>query len=314
MKHMLMVGILSLLLWAGCQPEPETPPAPAEVVPVRTPRATIPPTPPDVVVPEGMVYVPGGLTHIGTTDGLPEEAPVHPVEVESFFMQQHLVTVADFAAFVEATGYTTEAERFGNSGIFDTSVQQWTMVDGATWQQPFGPNGDPAPPDHPVTQVSWNDAVAYAEWRGHRLPTEAEWEHAARNARNDAEPYAWGASQQAEGQHQANTWQGQFPYTNTLDDGFATTSPVGHFGETPLGLTDMGGNVWEWTADWYQHYAARVQGLAYQPQGEPMRTIRGGSFLCDPSWCHGFRVSSRQGTSPETGLVHIGFRTVQDVP
>ncbi|NNF59561.1 MAG: formylglycine-generating enzyme family protein, partial [Rhodothermaceae bacterium] len=233
--------------------------------------------------------------------------------VAPFFMDVSPVTVARFRAFVEATGYTTEAERFGNAGVM--AYGAWHLAEGATWHHPLGPASSPAPADHPVTQVSWNDAVAFCEAEGKRLPTEVEWEHAARGARDDRHPYAWGdslATHDHEGtHHHANTWNGTFPIRNTGDDGYFTTSPVGTFGATPLGLTDIGGNVWEWTDDWYRSYADRDQPFTPTPESE--KALRGGSFLCHTSYCHGYRVSARSHATPETSLFHTGFRCVQEL-
>jgi formylglycine-generating enzyme len=264
-----------------------------------------------VAPPAGMVYVPGGVTRIGAADGRPDEAPAFTARVQSFFMDVHPVTVGEFRLFVEASGYTTDAERFGNAGVFDLAGREWRLVDRATWQRPQGPDAPPAPDNHPVTQVSWNDAMVYARWAGKRLPTEIEWEHAARNARDDRSPYAWGRSLVMDGTHRANTWQGRFPERNTGEDGFVFTSPVGAFGATPLGLTDMGGNVWEWTADWYRPYADRDRPFTVS-QGSA-KAQRGGSFLCHESYCHGYRVSARSHSTPETALFHLGFRLVQDL-
>lgn len=259
-----------------------------------------------------MVYVPGGVTHIGSDAGAAAEGPVFRAEVAPFLMDRHPVTVAQFREFVAATGHKTEAERFGNAGVLDSDTRRWVLVDEATWERPFGPEGLPAPDDHPVTQVSWNDAAAYAAWVGKRLPTEVEWEHAARGARNSADPYAWGAALVEDGHHRANTWQGSFPIRNTGEDGHLHTSPVGAFGATPLGLTDMGGNVWEWTDDWFRSYGERGEPFASAPTSE--KTQRGGSFLCHESYCHGYRVSARGHSTPETALFHVGFRCVKDLP
>ena len=264
-----------------------------------------PPTPP-----AGMVYIPGGRTQIGSEDGVPHERPVFKARVKSFFMDTSPVTVGDFREFIQATGYVTEAESFGNAALFNVGTRQWELRDGAYWEWPMGPEGPPAPENHPVTQVSWNDAVAYAAWADKRLPTEIEWEHAARLG-SDGQ-YAWGDSLVKDGQHKANVWNGRFPAFNTNADGYATTSPVGVFGTTSTGLVDMGGNVWEWTADWYRSYADRDK--AFQPNPSSEKAQRGGSFLCEPGWCHGYRVSGRSHSTPETALYHVGFRLVKDVP
>ena len=322
------LGLLSAALLvaglSGCTSEPAASPAvqqtstPSEPVGVAasasvheeaSPRALEPP-PEGLAVPDGMVYVPGGTTRVGSEDGLPSERPVFATRVEPFFLDKHPVTVAEFKAFVEATGYETEAERFGDAGVLGPGGQ-WALVQGANWRYPLGPEGPPAPLDHPVTQVSWNDAAAYAAWAGRRLPTEVEWEHAARGAVDARAPYAWGQRLADGDAYHANTWQGPFPARNDVVDGHRYTSPVGAFGETPLGLTDMGGNVWEWTADWFRPYSERDR--PFTPTAASEKAQRGGSFLCNASWCHGFRVSGRSHSTPETALFHVGFRTAKDV-
>ena len=267
--------------------------------------------PEGIQVPEGMVYVPGGKTVIGSEKGLPMEMPVFETDVASFFMDINPVTVAQFREFVEATGYVTQAESFGDAAILNMETYAWLLLPGATWQHPLGPESPAAEDNHPVTQVSWNDAVAYAEWAGKRLPTEFEWEHAARGAESAPYQYAWGNVLYAEGAPKANTWEGTFPVFNSGDDGFLYTSPVGEFGKTPLGLTDMGGNVWEWTDSWYVSYDQRDN--MYVPDQESERVQRGGSFLCNPGYCHGYRVSARSHSTPESSLFHVGFRTVKDI-
>ena len=263
--------------------------------------------------PPGMVYVPGGRTHIGAEDGPPAERPVFLADVEPFYMDVHPVTVAAFRRFADATAHVTEAERAGDAGVLDFDTGRWRLVAGATWRFPAGPKAPPAADDHPVTQVSWNDASAYARWAGKRLPTEIEWEHAARGARDARDPYSWGGDALiVDGRHRTNTWQGPFPGQNSGDDGFVTTSPVGRFGRTRLGLTDMGGNVWQWCEDWYRSYADRSKPFAPRPDAEKVQ--RGGSFLCNPDFCHGYRVSARSHSTPETALFHTGFRCAKDIP
>lgn len=266
----------------------------------------------DSQAPPGMVYVPGGTTHIGADDGSPDERPVFEVEVKPFYMDVHPVTVAEFRRFVEATGHVTDAEKTGDAGVADFSTGEWTLVAGANWRHPMGDRGGPASDDHPVTQVSWNDATAYARWAGKRLPTEIEWEHAARGARDARDPYAWGGEQLiVGGQHRANTWQGPYPARHQGEDGFLATSPVGHFGRTPLGLTDMGGNVWQWCEDWFRSYADRMK--PFTPGPDATKVQRGGSFLCSREFCHGYRVSARSHSTPDTALFHTGFRCVRAV-
>jgi sulfatase modifying factor 1 len=164
-------------------------------------------------------------------------------------IDKNLVTVAEFEEFVKSTGYKTEAEKFGNAAVFDDRSGQWTLVNGADYHFPRGKDKPPCAPDHPVTQVSWNDAHAYARWKGKRLPTQWEWEYAAKNDKQSNDQYTWGTSLVVNGEYKANTWQGSFPAFNTADDGYTYTSPVGAFGENEIGLTDMGGNVWQWCED-----------------------------------------------------------------
>lgn len=265
------------------------------------------------VAPQGMVYVPGGTTHIGAEDGAPDERPVFAARVKPFFMDATPVTVAQFRAFVQATGHVTSAERVGDAAVLDLRAGRWTLVPGASWHHPLGPDGPAAPDDHPVAQVSWHDATAYAAWAGKRLPTEVEWEHAARGGRDARARYAWGTDspERPDGGHRLNIWQGSFPAHNTMADGFLLTSPVGTFGATSIGLSDMAGNVWEWTDSWYRPYADREASFAASAESE--RVQRGGSFLCHEDYCHGYRVSARSHSTPETALFHVGFRLVMDV-
>lgn len=262
------------------------------------------------IIPAGMILVPGGRTLIGSETGFPSEQPAFWADVNPFALDVHLVTVGQYREFVDSTGYRTEAERFGNAGVFDMSAKQWTMVDGASWRAPIGAGSQP-PDDHPVTQVSFNDAEAYCSWAGGRLPTEVEWEHAARGGKNSRARYAWGDQLVVDGVHMANTWNGTFPIDNSGADGFLATSPVGRFGETQLELTDMGGNVWEWTNSWYRPYSERDR--PFVPDETSERVQRGGSFLCEPGWCHGYRVSARSHSTPETALFHVGFRCARDL-
>lgn len=255
-----------------------------------------------ITIPPGMVLVPGGVTRIGSESGPAEERPTFRARVAPFFLDAHPVTVAEFRRFVDATRYVTDAERFGDAGVLDPRGE-WRLQREADWRRPLGPDGPAAPADHPVTQVSWNDASAYARWAGKRLPTEVEWEHAARWGRDRHDPYAWGPTLIDAGQRRANTGHG--------DDGYRYTSPVGRFGTTHLGLADMGGNVWQWTGDWFRPYAGRDE--PYTPGAGASRVQRGGSFLCTPSFCHGYRVSARSHASPETALFHVGFRCAKDL-
>lgn len=262
-------------------------------------------------IPKDMVFIQGGTSSIGSNNGQPNEQPVFEANVPSFYMDKNLVTVQEFEVFVEETGYVTEAEMYGNGLVFDFKRGEWVIAEGATWRYPSGPEGEYAKSDHPVRQVSWNDAKNYLEWVGKRLPTEIEWEYAAKGGKDTGKPYAWGESLVDQGRYQANTWTGTFPIENIAEDGYLQTSPVGKFGVTEIGLTDMGGNVWEWTQDWYRSYAERKRPFKPSPNSEI--ALRGGSFMCHVSYCHGYRVSARSHTTPDNALFHVGFRGVMDL-
>ena len=259
-------------------------------------------------VPEGMTWFEGGQITIGTLDGLPNEGPPFTADVDPFYMSIHPVTVAEYRNFVEDTGYLTEAESFGNSAVLGRDGS-WNLLELANWQYPRGPEGGPANDTHPVTHVSWNDAVAYADWAGKRLPTEIEWEFAAKGGHDSDNRYSWGDDLVVDGEFRANVWQGNFPLENRVDDGFEYTSPVGAFGSTASGLSDMGGNVWEWTADSYRLYDGNRMPFQYNPD---IKVIRGGSFLCEANVCHGYRVTARQTNSRESAAFHMGFRTAMN--
>lgn len=261
--------------------------------------------------PADMIYFEGGEIIIGAENTLPNEAPAYRTEVEPFFLDIHPVTVAKFREFIEETGYQTEAEQFGNSAVMESRTGDWNLLNGATWEYPLGEKNRKAQDDHPVTHISWNDANAYAEWAGRRLPTEIEWEYAAKNGQNSGHPYSWGEKLVNDGTYKANVWQGNFPFENTGEDGFLYTSPVGTFGETDAGLTDMGGNVWEWTADTYRLYDGNPAPFRENPD---LKVIRGGSFLCHREFCYSYRVSARQYNSRESAAFHLGFRTAKSVP
>ena len=294
--------------------------------------ASLPSTPP------GMVRIPGGSFRMGSADGPPDERPVRRVTLAPFLMDRHEVTNAQFAAFVRATGYRTAAERppdprdfpgvprrrlKAGAGVFATG-RGWSYVPGADWRHPGGPETSLAGKgNHPVVQVSWTDARAYARWAGRELPTEAQWEYAARGGLA-GEPYIWGAAPFSPKRPQANIWQGDFPVQNLVQDGYATTAPVMSFPPNRFGLYDMAGNVWEWCADRYRPDAYRTM-AARDPQGpatlldpedpsSPVRVLRGGSFLCADCTCKGYRPSARMKSSPDTALFHAGFRCVVNRP
>ncbi len=219
--------------------------------------------------------------------------------LKAFWIDKNLVSVADFRKFITATKYITEAEKFGDAGFFDVKTGKWSLKKGCTWEFPMGKDFTKATNNHPVTQVSWNDAVAYATWAKKRLPTIEEYNWAAKNADETEQTYAWGEKNLENGQYKANFWQGSFPMLSTVKDGYQYTSPIGAFAKSKLGMTDMGGNVWQWLADW-------------SPKKPNEKLQAGGSFLCDPAICHGFKIGNTSESSPETSLMHVGFRCVRD--
>ena len=274
-----------------------------------------------------MVFVPGGTFHMGSESHEPEERFVHRVRVDGFWIDRHEVTNAQFRQFVEATGYKTLAERTPADGsvVFipptdgkgGRMMSWWQLVEGASWRQPAGPGSSIAAKDnHPVVHVAYEDALAYAKWRGRSLPTEAQWEFAARGGRDGEDD--WSSAYDAKGKPIANTWQGPFPLLDTKDDGYAGTAPVGCFKPNGYGLYDMIGNVWEWTADWYQPGHARE--AAFNPAGPAAsgagasraasRVIKGGSHLCAARFCARYRPAARQPQEIDLSAAHVGFRTV----
>ncbi len=253
-----------------------------------------------------MRRIPAGEALIGSDRGRADERPAFRVAMPAFELDRTPVTVAAFAAFVKRTRFVTDAERLGSGSVMRFGTGQWSLVAGASWQQPLGPEGEQAVADHPVTQISWNDANAYCAAQGRRLPSEFEYEYAARGAGAKDQTHAFGERLEQNGRYRANVWTGVFPMLNTGSDGYKTTSPVGAFGEDALGLSDMAGNVWEWTADWYRPYAERGKHWPAGQGGEKVQ--RGGSFLCDPKLCYGFRATARAHATPESSHMHVGFR------
>ena len=260
----------------------------------------------------GMVLVAGGTFRMGSEE-MPDESPSHGVAVNSFWIDRHEVTVGEFARFVEATGYRTEAEQFGWSGVFDSATGRWEKRDAASWRRPEGTGSSPQT-NEPVTQVSFADASRYARWAGKRLPTEAEWEYAARGGAA-GKRYAWGDELRPGGKPAANWWQGEFPGRNTGEDGFHGRAPVASFAPNGYGLHDMGGNVWEWCADWYAagYYSASPAADPRGPNAGAERVIRGGSWMCSETYCTNYRVAARGHTAPDSGLNNLGFRCARDV-
>ena len=306
--------------------------------------------PPGPAPAKDMVWVPGGRFLMGSEDFYPEERPVHRVTVDGFWMDAHPVTNAEFRRFVKATGHVTVAERPPDpadypdadpdllvpgslvfrptSGPVDLGDWRtwWAWVPGASWRHPEGPGSTLHGRDrHPVTQVAYEDAVAYATWAGKALATEAEWEYAARGGL-EGKVFCWGDEFAPKGRMLANTWQGEFPWQNLLLDRYAGTSPVGAFPPNGYGLLDMAGNVWEWTSDSFtpRHPDAADKPccVPHNPQVTaptlqepiPRRVIKGGSHLCAPSYCLRYRPAARQGEAVDTSTGHIGFRCIARVP
>ncbi len=309
---------------------------------------------------DGMVWVPGGEFAMGSdaVDAKEDEKPPHRVQVDGFWIDATLVTNREFMQFVEETGYVTTAEKtptieeimiqvppgtplLSNEALVAASLVfqppkdrisrstmhfWWAWVPGTSWQHPDGPNSSIAGrEDHPVVHVSWFDAVAYAEWAGKRLPTEAEWEFAASGGR-EGTIYTWGNEPFSEEEPQANIWHGEFPYHSTKPGGYFGTTEVKSFPPNSYGLYDMAGNVWEWCSDLYHHayyQEENLRGISHNPKGpttsfdpkEPYatkRVQRGGSFLCHKSYCKGYRISARMKTCSDTSLSHTGFRCAKD--
>jgi sulfatase modifying factor 1 len=318
-----------------------------DVVKQREPRVTR----------ASMAWIPGGTFAMGSADFYPEERPVHRVALDGFWMDEHPVTVAEFRRFVRATGYPTVAQRpldpaaypgadpallVPGSLVFQRTLgpvdtrdfrHWWAYLPGACWRSPGGTGTSVSHRDsHPVTHVAYEDAAAYAAWAGKELPTEAEWEFAARGGLDGA-VYAWGDEFAPGGQLMANTWQGQFPWQNLRLDGYEETSPVGSFPVNGYGLADMTGNVWEWTSDYFTpRHAAEAADACCVPRnpratsaerstvaGEPgsaipRRVIKGGSHLCAPDYCLRYRPAARQGETVDTSTSHLGFRCVRRDP
>ncbi len=252
------------------------------------------------------IQLPAGSFMMGSDAGKPDERPVHEVDVKAFRLDRSPVSVSDFSKWLTKSGYTTEADKFGSSAVFSMKRGVWQLVPGANWQRPLGPNGPEALDNHPVTHVSWNDANHYCQSREGRLPTEAEFEYAAKGAGKHGNPtYAFGDREVKDGDFLVNVYNGEFPYRNTGEDGYLYTAPIGKTGITSLGFTDMAGNVWEWTDDWYGFYG--------QAPGQQEKALRGGSFLCDKDVCHGYRTTGRTHSTPDSSLMHTGFRCAYDV-
>ena len=310
------------------------------------PSPRVPPRP-------GMVWVPGGTFRMGSDRFYPEERPVRAARVGGFWIDRHPVTNRQFVRFAQATGYVTVAERApdparypgapaanlvpGSMVFFPTpgpvdlrdNARWWRWTPGADWRHPRGPGSSIALlAAHPVVHVALDDVLAYCAWAEVGLPTEAEWERAARGSRDQA-VFPWGDDERPDGFPMANTWQGQFPWQNTEEDGYRYTSPVGSYPANDFGLLDMVGNVWEWTADWYAAARDEAGGTAccgaprsgdgaaaasVDPanarSGMPRKVVKGGSHLCAPNYCLRYRPAARQPQETDTGMSHVGFRCV----
>jgi formylglycine-generating enzyme required for sulfatase activity len=319
-------GLLALsgwIAWSALRPKPGSGPAP-----------------------EGMAWVPGGSFLMGSEDPrFPDAKPVHEVSVDGFWMDRHEVTNEEFARFVKATGHVTTAEQVPNlpdvppekrvpGSIVYRKPREgtperpgeywWEYVPGACWKHPEGPGSTLAGREkHPVVHVSWVDAEAYAKWAGKRLPTEAEWEYAARGGLAQA-PFAWGRTAKPDERWMANIWQGEFPAKNSGEDGYPGTAPVMSFPPNGFGLFDLSGNVWEWCNDWYldSYYRSSPSGNPRGPSkaesrdpvepGIPKRVQRGGSYMCSDQYCTRYMNGGRGKGDPESSHAHVGFRCVRD--
>lgn len=282
---------------------------------------------------EEMVYIPGGQFLMGTEDEngfkADGEGPVRKITIKPFLMDKHAVSNRDFRDFVDETAYVTEAEHYGWSFVFhlflsDPALKKisqhapqtpwWVVVEGANWRCPEGRDSDVNGRwDHPVIHISWNDAKAYCKWADKRLPTEAEWEFAARGGL-EQQKYIWGNELVPEGEHQCNIWQGDFPKANTEEDGYAGTAPVNSYRPNGYGLFNMSGNVWEWCSDWFVKNVNK-RGGRYNPTGPERgeeKVMRGGSYLCHESYCNRYRVAARTSNTPDSSTGNIGFRCVRD--
>jgi formylglycine-generating enzyme len=285
---------------------------------------------------ENMVGIPGGTFRMGSDEHYPEEAPVREETVGAFRMDRYAVTNREFRKFVDATGHVTNAERPVDPALYPGAKPEllmpssvvfrkaagpvdlrnpfnwWTYVPGADWKHPRGPGTSlQGLWDHPVVHVAFADAEAYAKWAKKALPTEAEWEFAARGGLDGA-AYVWGDEYVPGGKPLANTWQGEFPWQNQLEDGYEWTAPVGSFPPNGYGLYDMAGNVWEWTTDWY-----RRDGEAQSPcctarneRRVPQKVMKGGSYLCAPNYCQRYRPAARMAQDLDTSTCHLGFRCI----
>ncbi|MFP6582496.1 MAG: formylglycine-generating enzyme family protein [Candidatus Hydrogenedentota bacterium] len=328
MRNWITYGWMTIcvvgLSTCSSQEEPREPVNPQDVLDALGSRVTVVKKAEHPEAPEGMVLIPAGTYKMGSNDGFAHESPVHEVTLDAFYMDDHEVTNREFERFVAETGYVTEAEQWKWSIVFapDESpgdrvpgAEWWKRADGATWRHPNGPETNiDGMEDYPVTQVSWTDSVAYAKWAGKRLPTEAEWEYAARGG-HDSMPYAWGLDFAPSGKQMANTWNGHFPIEDSGEDGFDGLAPIKQYEPNGYGLYDIAGNVWEWVEDWYgaNYYRNSPDKNPFGPKSGIEKVQRGGSFMCASNYCLGYRVSHRGKSGIDSGLPNSGFRCVQSV-
>jgi len=247
-----------------------------------------------------MIYFEGGNITIGANDRTPLESPAFNIEVAPFHLDVYLVTVSDFSVFVNATNYITDAENYGDSGVFDFEKLNWMLRSGATWEYPLGPNAKKAIGNHPVTQVSWNDAAAYAKWAGKRLPTEYEWEFAAKNGENLK--YPWGNDPKINNSFMTNVWDGKTIQDQKVLDGYLYTSPVGSFPASKSGVYDMVGNVWQWTATTFSSYNTD------NAFNKKAKVTRGGSFMYDKALELSYTNTFRAQNTVDSSIFNMGFR------
>jgi sulfatase modifying factor 1 len=348
--RLALAAVTAAVLAACASPTPAPPPSAAPASP--TPAARMNPPDPPGPAPEGMSWIPGGTFWMGCDHpGMEDARPYHLVYVDGFWMDKTEVTNEEYARFVKATGYVTIAERKPDAKDFpgappenlvpgavvfappnrpvrlDNHYQWWTYLPGANWRHPEGPKSSlKGREKHPVVHVAYPDAVAYAEWAGKRLPTEAEWEFAARGGQ-DRKIYVWGDEIKPGGRWMANIWQGHFPNEDRGEDGYRSTAPVAAFPVESFGLYDMSGNVWEWCSDWYRpdyYQTLAAAGVPRNPPGpadsfdpqEPgtkKRVNRGGSYLCSDEYCSRYVLGSRGKGDVDTGTSNLGFRCVRAV-
>lgn len=311
-----------------CSPARRSAPADSALTSGACPLQNAAPTNPAL---DSLRRLAGGAFLMGNEDGCgypaDGEGPVRVVQLQPFWIEPTAVSNAQFAAFVAATGYRTQAERFGWSFVFAgllpddfvptrgvAEAPWWRQVHGADWRHPEGPHSTLDQRDrHPVVHVSWNDAAAYCAWRGLRLPTEAQWEYAARGGLAQRR-YPWGDELTPAGVHRMNVWQGRFPAENTLADGYDGTAPVDAFPPNDYGLYNMTGNVWEWCENWFDPLV-HLSGRSHDPFGPScglVKALRGGSYLCHESYCFRYRVAARSSNTPESSAGNIGFRCIRE--